>query len=292
MENLKGELVAFETRDHILLHGFLIRSKTKSDKVVINVHGLEGTFYRSSYAKILSKKLSENGFNYLSIEQRGSYTAVGFRKMTKKLSYVTAGGGFEVFEDCAYDIEAAVKFLKSLGMKKIFLEGHSTGCQKVAYYQYKKKDKSIKGIILAAPCDDYNIQRTKLGKKFDSTVKLAKALYKKDKLAQMPHWYVKRSFGAGRFLSFSDLKNVESRLFNYESAKLKEFAAVKEPILAIFGTKDQHILRPAIEYMKILERDTGSKKFDYRLIKDADHGFDRKEKQVVAIMIDWLNSIG
>ena len=153
-ETIPGELVSFTTKDNIVLHGFLLRSKTKSDKAVINVHGLEGTFYRSSYAKILSKKLSTNGFNYLSIEQRGSYTAVGFRKKTKKIGYVTAGGGFEIFEDCVYDIEAAVKFLKSMGIKKIFLEGHSTGCQKVAYYQYKKKDSSIKGIILAAPCDD------------------------------------------------------------------------------------------------------------------------------------------
>ena len=178
-----------------------------------------------------------------------------------------------------------------MGIKKIFLEGHSTGCQKVAYYQYKKKDSSIKGIILAAPCDDYNIQRSKLGKKFNSTVKLAKALYKKDKLAQMPHWYVKRSFGAGRFLSFSDLKNVESRLFNYDSAKLKEFSTIKQPILAIFGTKDEHILKPAIEYMKILERDTESKKFDYSLIKDTNHGFDKKGNQISEIMIKWLKEI-
>jgi pimeloyl-ACP methyl ester carboxylesterase len=291
MDGLKGEIVNFETKDHIVLRGFLARPKKKSDKALIHLHGLEGTFYRSHYADVLGGRLVDNGFNYLSIEQRGSYTVVGFRRKTKQISYVNGGGGFEKFEDCAYDIDGAIRFLRSIGITKIFLEGHSTGCQKVTYYQYRRKDKYVKGIILCAPSDDYNIQKTKLGKEFDAAVKSAKALYEKDERAQMPGKYMRRIFGAGRFLSLSDLKNVESRLFNYKSAKLSEFSQIRQPILAIFGEKDENLIRPALHYMKVLERDTNSKKFDYRIIKGADHGFDGKENQLSKVIVDWLCTI-
>jgi pimeloyl-ACP methyl ester carboxylesterase len=292
MKTIAGELVSFQTKDGLLLHGFLVRSKTKSNKALVHIHGMEGTFYRGYYAKVLAKKLSESGFNYLSIEQRGSYTALGLRRQKgKKLRWVAAGGGFEVFEDSVYDIDAAVGFLRSIGMKEIHLEGHSTGCQKATYYMYKKKDKRVKSIILAAPCDDYNIQKENLGKRFAGAVKIARELYKKDKSAEMPRTYIKRSFGAGRFLSISDLKFVESRLFNYDLPKLKEFSTIKKPILAMFGSKDENAIKPVSEYMRILEKNTGSAKFEYSIIKNTDHGFDGKEKEAASIMVNWLKRI-
>lgn len=176
-------------------------------------------------------------------------------------------------------------------MKEIFLEGRSIGSQKIAYYQYKKKDKKVKGLVLLAPADDYNVRKRELGRKFQNAVKLANKLYKKDKNTEMPQKYSGLNFSISRFLSFADLRFVEARLFNYESQKLKEFSKIKTPILAIFGSKDDSLVKSAKKYMEILERDTNSKSFNWFVVKNADHGFTGKEDQTAKIVVDWLERL-
>ncbi len=291
-DQIKGELISFKTKDGLILNGFLVRARTKSSKAVIHIHGLEGTFYRSHLAKVLAKKLAGNGFNFLSIELRGSYTSLGIRRKTgKKLTWFSGGGGFEKFEECIYDISGAIRFLNGMGMKKIYLEGHSTGCQKITYYQYKKKDRRVKALVLLGPADDYNIEKRALGRKFNQAVKDANTLYKKDKYATMPKKYLKRIFGAGRFLSISDQRFVESRIFNYELPKLVEFNNVRRPVLVIFGSKDESATRPVNEHMEILKRDSGSTRFDHSIIKGADHGFTDKENKTANLILKWLDRI-
>ncbi len=288
-----GELVSFETKDGLTLHGFLVRSKRKSDKALIHVHGLHGNFYSSGFAKALARMAANNGFNFLSIELRGSYVIKGFRfKKGRKFKWLSAGSGLERFEDCVYDIEGAIKFLGKLGVTKIFLEGHSTGCQKITYYQYKKRDKRVKALILSAPADDYNLEKHAFGNNFGRAVKLANRLYKKNRDTFMPEsYYAAKGFSAGRFLSFSDLRFVEARIFNYESKRLIEFHSVKKPVLVIFGSKEEYALKPVSEYMKILEKNTGSRKFDHIIIKNADHGFSKKEDETANKIVKWLCKI-
>jgi len=286
---LKGELVSFTTKDGLMLYGLLARPKRKSGIALINVHGLTGNFYRSSYVKALAKAAVAANLNFLTIEERGSYIAFRPRLKNKNSKKYMAGGAFEKFEDSVFDIEGAIRFLGGLGIKKIFLIGHSTGCQKVTYYQYKKKDKRVKAIILLAPADDYNLQKAELGKQFGSAAAFAKR-NKNHKDALMPGRYTKALLGVKRFLSFSDLRFAEARLFNYESNKLKEFGTIRQPILALFGDKEEYALKPVREYMKILERDTRSKRFDYLIIKGADHGFVGKEKNAAKAIMRWLGS--
>ena len=289
---LKGEMVSFPTSDGLTLNGFLVGPRKRSARALIHVHGLRGRFYGSGFADALAREAASKGINFLSIETRGSYTSTGFRKRKgRKKVFLSAGGGFERFEDSVYDIAAAIRFIKRQGVRDVYLEGHSTGCQKITYYQYKRKDRRVKALILAAPADDYNITKHELGKSFGSAVKAANSLYKKDRNTEMPKKYLKEGFSVGRFLSFSDTRFVEARLFNYESRRLKEFGTIKHPILALFGDKEEHALKPVKEYMKILERDTSSKRFDYLIIKGADHRFAGKENRTAKAIITWLVSL-
>lgn len=288
----KGELVTFQTSDGLILHGFLVRAKRRSNKALVHIHGLEGTFYGSYFSMELAKKVSKAGFNFLSIELRGSYTENGIRKKKgKKLQWFTAGGGIERFEDCTYDISGAIRFLGKMGINRIYLEGHSTGCQKIVYYQYKKRDRRVKALVLLAPADDYNLQKKELGRRFKGAVTEANRLYRKDGNARMPKKYIKRSFSARRFLSFSDLRFVEGRIFNYELPRLREFGSIKQPVLAIFGDKDEGAVKPVKEYMRILGENTGSRKFNYYIIKNANHGFAEKEEKTSSIVTNWLKGI-
>ena len=73
--------------------------------------------------------------------------------MLKGNSFEIIGGCYEKFTDSILDIEGAISYVKKIGYDEIILEGHSYGCNKVAYYCSKNKDEAIKEIVLLAPCD-------------------------------------------------------------------------------------------------------------------------------------------
>ncbi|MDE1871251.1 MAG: alpha/beta fold hydrolase [Candidatus Micrarchaeota archaeon] len=286
---MKGEIVSFVTKDGLKLHGFLARPGRKRGKTLIYLHGLEGTFYSSGLIKALADSLPKIGYDFLAIEQRGSYTVeTRTRKKGRKYKGTITGGGFERFEECIYDIGGAIRLAGVLGSRRIILAGHSTGCQKAVYYQYKEKDRKVKGIVLLAPADDYNMQKRDLGGRFGGAVSAAKRLYRNDKYSIMPRNYIRRPFGTHRFLSFSDLKFVESRIFNYDLPRLREFGSIRQPVLAIFGSKEQFAAKPVKEYMEILERNSGAQGFSHSVIKGANHGFWKKEKETARVVADWL----
>src|SRR5208283_2893720 len=106
--SMKGELVYFDTSDRIRLCGFLSRPKQRTDKMVIHLHGLQGNFYGSTYINALSETFTKKGFNFLSIEQHGSYTIKGTKRgRSNKAKRILLGGALERFEDCVYDIDGA-----------------------------------------------------------------------------------------------------------------------------------------------------------------------------------------
>jgi pimeloyl-ACP methyl ester carboxylesterase len=290
MFSVKGELVQFLATDNIILHGLLSRSNERSDKAVLHIHGLESSFYKRDFTKVLPSVLTRNGFNFFTIELRGSYNIWGItQKKGTTAKEVLVGGDLEKFEECIYDIQGAIRYLESIAMKRIFLEGHSTGCQKSAYYLTKRKHASIKGLILIAPCDDYNINKKDLGKKkFLEAVKYARQNMKKNPSMLMVGKYPNMWLSASRFLSVCDLKCVEGRIFNYDLKHLAEFSKIRIPILTLFGTQEQYAVKPVKEYLRILKDNTNSMNFETALIEGADHGFVGKEMQLAKVIANWL----
>lgn len=287
---MKGEIVSFYAADGIRLHGFLSRPIRKSDKAVIHIHGLEGSFYHNNFVKLLSSALTHNGVNFFTIELRGSYNVFEPGRRGGGGRDILMGGDLERFEDCVYDIEGAIRYLRSIGIRKIFLEGHSTGCQKITYYQHTKKDKRIAGLILIAPMDDYNINNTFMGKNFTKAEGVALRNYKRRKDMQMPKEYTNGIISVARFLSLTNLDFVEARLFNYESKKLVEFSKIRIPIFAIFGGEDQYAVKPVQVYSRILKRDTRSKAYKDIIIKGGDHAFRGKEQLLAREIVRWVRS--
>ena len=280
--SIAGELARFRTPDGVELHGFL-KHCTNRKGAIVYLHGLCGTFYRNYYIYRMAEDASKAGIGFLSIEQRGSYVALGFSKNGKRR--FMAGGAFERFEDSAMDIRGAIGFLRGKGYRNIFLVGHSTGCQKAAYYTWKTGDRNVKALVLLAPADDYNISRIGMGKVFRPAVAYAKMA---GIHSIMPEKYTKQMFSAGRFLSFSDPGRKEARIFNYNRRRLSEFSRIRIPILAIFGSDEQYADRPVVEYLDILERNTSSRKFSRMVIKGADHGFRGKDAILSKTVVGWL----
>jgi pimeloyl-ACP methyl ester carboxylesterase len=255
---------------------------------MLYVDGMGGNFYRG-FQFLLGGHANRNGIDFFSINHRGHDTVSRTKRLKNgKLKGVTIGTQFEKFEDCIYDIAGAIKLLKKKGYKEIILAGHSTGCQKIAYYQYKTKDSSVRALVLLAPADDYNVDRKELGKNLKRIFALSNKLVKQKKGDTMIENAL--GFSAQRLQSVINLDRVEARLFNYNGG-LKEFSSIKVPILAIFGSKEEYKTKPVERCLKILEEKTNSKSFSRLIIPGATHSFVKKEDEFAIPMMKWLKKI-
>ncbi|MCL5008527.1 MAG: alpha/beta fold hydrolase [Candidatus Marsarchaeota archaeon] len=279
---LKGELISFATEDRIPLHGFLVRNNTK--KCIISVHGMGGNFYNSTRLAYFTKTLK--GFSIFSINTRGHDELSSTKKINGK-KWIYTGTGTERFEDCVYDISAAISMLWGMGFRQFVLMGHSTGCQKIAYYQYKRNDKRVKAMVLLGPADDYGLRKADKTE-FRRAMSMVHSLEKIGK-ADIPVQEL-GFFSAKRTLSVSDLRNAEARMFYYDG-KLAEFSRIRVPICAVFGSDEEYRDRPVDEYLDILSKNTHSKNYRSIIIYGAGHSFAGYEEETAKSVGKWLDEV-
>ena len=282
---MKQELVRMNSIDGIEMVGILYEPEEKSNTIVIHVHGLCGNFYENRFLDTLAKTYTNKGISFLTFNNRGTNF---ISELLKSNEFEIIGGCYEKFIDCLLDIEGAINYAKEKGYKDIILEGHSYGCNKVIYYYDKKKDESIKKIVLLAPCDmpqecikylskeEYEkakIESTRLvneGKKnelIDFSVnangKISVGTYYQDFL---PH-------GENDFIRYVDGVNGKSEILN----------SIDIPVLVIFGDIDECVLTQDIETVKgYLNKNI--KNCDIQIIEDADHSYTDKYEELGEII--------
>lgn len=282
-----GEPVRIITKDGLELHGILFEPNKKTNKALIHIHGWCGNFYENKFIDFIAKEAVDKGFAFLTFNNRGVGFVTDLIKRKKfKVEYVKIGGSWEKFEDCILDIKSAIDFLDKRGYKKIILQGHSLGCQKITFYKYKTKDKRVKALVELAPVDDVGFVKRLLRKKYGKSLKIAKRMIKKGLGNKpVPKWM---SFSvllnAKRYLDIADPKTLQGRIFDY-SGKLKEIKAVDCPVFAIFGSKDDYETKPE-EKLEILKNNV--KNCDIELIKNANHGFVGFETKLSKLVGNWI----
>ncbi|MEK6959093.1 MAG: alpha/beta fold hydrolase [archaeon] len=284
IEMTDGKLVTFTTKDHFRLHGFLFKSKGKNKRLLIHQHGMTGNFFTWKVLQMLSKNLNDTGTDLFSANNRGFGFITSFYKENGNRKKI--GSALEKFEDCLKDIEAAIEAGRKMGYKEFVLSGHSTGCQKIAHYMYKKKNPRVKALLLLAPADDYNLQMTRQGKRFPEAIKIAKEEARKEN-GTLPKWI--HDFSPKRYLSVADLKNAEARLFDY-SGEMKEFSKIRVPMLAIFGSKETPTQIKPKKMLEILGEKSKTLLVTAE-IKGANHGFTKKEKELCNCITLFLKII-
>jgi alpha-beta hydrolase superfamily lysophospholipase len=284
MEKLGVDLIKFKTKDGLMLDGFISKSRPKNKKLIIHLHGMTGDFFRGFFLPTWIRKLNGTKYDLFSINTRGYGLITKFYCGKEKKLIGTA---HEKIEETIYDIDAAIKTGKKLGYKEFILAGHSTGCQKVTYYQSKKKNKKVKALLLLSPCDDYNLEKVRID--YQKALHIAKKMVANGKGNDILPKEIS-NYSAKSYLSFADPKNVEAQLFNY-SGKLKHFSNIKVPILALFGGKDAFADKNAKEMLEVLRKKTKSKLFVTSIIPNAIHVYSGKEKEVAKVIADFLRVI-
>jgi len=282
----EATMITYKSKEGFNLHGALYKSKKGNKQVIIHQHGMIGNFFGFPLINEEIKFLKGSAYDLFSTNNRGFGTVSNFYYKKKKVKIGTA---LEKFEDCIKDVNSAIESMRALGYTEFILQGHSTGCQKVAYYQAKTNNPKVKALILLAPVDDYNLAKTNLGKKFMKAVLFAKKMVKMKKGGELtPKWI--SYYSAKRFLSYADPKNAEAQLFNY-SGKLKLFSNIKVPVLAIFGSKERKTDKIPTQMLKVLEEKSRSNLLITKEIKGADHPFIGYEKETAKAVLDFLRLI-
>jgi pimeloyl-ACP methyl ester carboxylesterase len=203
---------------------------------------------------------------------------------------------YEKIKECVFDIDGAVAFLKEKGYEEFYLIGESTGANKICVYDHYKKDNPIAKYLLVSGGDDTGIYYDMLGKeRFFRLLAEAKekiTQHKGDELITelLPDDFF--SYTAfydtanpdGDYNTFPFLETIKG--VNLSQKKLfRYFKAITKPTLVVYGEKDEWAwdLPKMIAIMKEYQPD-----FTYTIIKDADHGFSGRQKELSKVLSEWL----
>lgn len=279
-----AHVVTIETPTKVLLNGLWFGPE-KAKSAIIWVHGLNSSAFSKAH---IAHELSGADTAVLTFNNRGHDKVTRIVRGEKK---ILAGGAHEVFTECVDDIQGAVDFAKKRGAKEIFLAGHSTGSQKIAYYASKKPDRAVRGLILMVPLSDYAGMKKEMS---PAVLARAEKAARQFVRAKKPHELLPRAVwplvdDAQRFLSLYTPDSIEQSIFSYFDAKRtpKIFRSLKLPMLAIFAGADEYADRPAHDIVSWFTREArGSLRAV--IIPDASHGFQGKEQIVARNIANWI----
>lgn len=274
-ESIPGDLVTIPLGGkHRPLDGFLARAGKRSAKsLVVFVHGMGSNFYRSGFKKAMLRGVKPGGPDVLTFNNRGAETATAH----------------ETFRDCLRDLDATLDAARAWGYRTFILVGHSTGCQKITYYQALRKRADVAGLVLAAIGDDLAIARRNLGKRYRTELAKAKRLV----ASGNPDTLVTGldfPFAAHRFLSIADPAQVEARLFDM-NGKLDHFRKIKTPILIVLPEKEEYACIPVEDMIERLAAKTNATRFESVIIGGANHGFHGDEEITATTILNWARSL-
>ncbi len=275
-----GKLVFFTTTDSIKTVGFLMDNDADEKDVVVFVHGMGGSFAKDGILRG-AKMLLQRRISFFTFNTRGAEIVKSF-KNARGDKYYIMGTAFERFEDSARDIKGALNYLESMGYERFHLMGHSTGCQKILYYAWKRRDRRVKTLIFLSPSEDYPIWAAYLGEETDKAIEIAQNMVDRGRGDELHYFLYRRTgeiWSASRFLSFMDRDRPEASLFNYES-DLPILSRVKLPMLFFFGGADTTLMHDVDYYRDIIKKSYRGEKLEIVKIPRGDHSFHGYEEAV------------
>ena len=150
---MKTSFHRIPTDDDIVLQGMLFAPETETKKAYLHTHGMAGSFYGNRFLDDLSKGLTDSGYAFLSMNNRGHDIIADFYSPDPNGKSRRIGNAYEKFTESVLDIKAGIDFLEKAGYMEIVLGGHSLGANKAAYYIIESKDARVKKLVLMSTPD-------------------------------------------------------------------------------------------------------------------------------------------
>jgi pimeloyl-ACP methyl ester carboxylesterase len=274
-----------------MLKGFIF-SPSRAKILFIFVHGLSG----SLLSRIeLAFELAKSGAAVLTFNNRGYGIINHFNRINRQGRRAEIiGQAHEVFTDCVDDLEGAVRFGVKAGYKKIILVGHSTGCNKIAYYLAKKSPAVVKGAVFLGPMSDYASVH-----QIAPEVVCRRAVAHARRLVAVgrPHELLPASLwpdviDAQRFLSLYIPESLEE-IFSYAVVGKKPaiLRQVRKPLLVILAENDEFRDRPTVEIVRWFKGASSGRLMSVKIIKNSLHHFQGFSRPVKKMILNWSDKI-
>jgi pimeloyl-ACP methyl ester carboxylesterase len=293
MLKMKCNLVQTTSADQLILQGLYFQSVSNhpSKTCILHIHGSYGNFYENFFLKNMFEEYPAKGFSFLSCGTRGRDYYADF-KINNGDSYssIRIGGILEKFQDCEIDIQAWVNFALSQGYNKIILQGHSLGAMKIAYYYSRTKSK-IEGLIFLSPPDNFGLQHSLFGSRFNSDLEIARKLLLVDEKSLMPNESYFDPISAKSYLSLLDTEN-DTGMFTYSNIELMKRNGLDKitcPVLIIFATKNEAVTLSLDECIEALKNSLcNTANVVNEVLEGANHNYHFKEKELTERVVSWL----
>lgn len=293
------KLVQIKTEDGLTLPGLLYEAM-RNKRVAIHLHGNGSTsvFYSDDQRDQLAEALDQKGISFLMFNNRG---ADYVRKLEvirgKKIGAKRFGMAYEKIKDCVKDIDGAIDYLGKLGYQQFYLIGESTGANKICvYHHYKLKNKVLKYVLLGG-CDDTGSYYDLLGReKFFELLKESKQKIERRKGNNLIVELLPGTIFS--YVGFYDIANPDGdyNVFPFleviKNLKLSKkplfryFKSISKPTLVVYGGNDKYAWGDVSRVVNILKE--RKPELEYKIIKDADHSFSNKQKDLSNIISSWL----
>lgn len=274
---MKYPIVKVTTGDHIELFGFLAETEGEKDAALLHVHGTSSSFYCEKYAGLFAEEFPPLGVTTLFTNNRGSHVMEAWQD---------SGAALERFEDCLLDIDEWIQYTLQSGYRRILLQGHSLGTEKIVFYLNKGRfAEKVAAVILLGVSDSFGNQ-ARIAKTFPvDPIEEARRLVAAGKGEQFltsvwrPHGGGVPQSAASYLNFFSPGSELSKALPLRQGKDLFYYRKIAVPILTVVGEYDPFTYLPVPQTMQLLEkenRQTGTK-----IIAGADHDFSGKEKELV-----------
>ena len=240
---LEGELVSVETRDRLQLYGMLCR---KGTTMLAHTHGTASCHGIEAFEQALKKFAESYDWGYLTFDNRGAHVLEDWQ---------VSGAAVEKFTDSHLDIEAWIKYLKTIGTKNLILSGHSLGAEKIVNFVRCHFDPIIRGRILLSPADTPGAQDVWEGQSRKSYQNTARRMVSKgegDNL--LPDEKAHGGFlpmSAGAYLDFFAKDSCLRQVLPFKADELK---GIPIPTLAIVPNKDEWCSTTPKDYFHKLQK--------------------------------------
>lgn len=289
------KIIETKTSDGITFNGLFSEPTSKSKKIIIHIHGMAGSVLLEKYYPIMHEQYPQSGFAFLVGENRGTGTMTEFVSDDTS-GFILAGNALEKFEDCIYDIQGWIDYALSLGYEEIWLQSHSLGTSKVAYYMDKVKLTNIAGLIFLSPADMIGLVHDALGQKdHDILLPEANKLVSEEKGNQLltNKLWGAEYLSAGTYLNMFD-KNANTAIFNYGDENLgwRVVNDIYVPVIAITGTKDDGIapvMDPKLAMTKLEQELKNSPRVETVVYEGAEHSFDGFGQKIVEDVLNFIS---
>jgi pimeloyl-ACP methyl ester carboxylesterase len=284
-----GNLLCIEARDGVELHGY--GESVGHDLLLLHYHGLAGNFYENRFIHTFSRKASELGVSFLTVNSR-AHDHFSDAHYVGSADVLRRGAAHSQISEICSDVLSWIDYAKEMGFERIILQGHSAGAVAVAKLLIGQERESIVGAVFASPTDMVGLQIATHGEpRFRELLKRARRQVAAGDNTRslledvLPNY----TFDARTFLDLFE-PGGPGDVFDFRSAtRLRLLRGIECPLLVFFGGGEEVCPVPVGDALERLENELGgSIDLTCAVIDRAPHSYREHETEVVSLVLKWI----